>query len=181
MHPMWTGRFMYLAILAPIVVALGGCTAGEAPKRAIAQLDSRAGSTVSGMAIFEPTDGTVTLTLTVTGATPGIHASHLHAEPDCSAPDATSAGGHWNPTNMNHGLPDNPAHHVGDLGNLMVDDLGNGEWVIPKAEWTIGTGDPNSDVIGHALIFHQNPDDGVSQPAGAAGARHACGVTVLDE
>jgi Cu-Zn family superoxide dismutase len=181
MKRMLTGRIMHVAISALIAAALGGCTVGEPPKRAIATLDARAGSTVQGTAIFEPSPDGVTLTLTVSGSTPGIHASHLHAEPDCSAPDAISAGGHWNPLNMNHGLPDNPAHHVGDLGNFEVGADGNGSWTVTKTEWTIGTADPNSDVVGHALIFHQNPDDGVSQPAGAAGARHACGVTVLDE
>jgi superoxide dismutase, Cu-Zn family len=176
MTRMRTG-FMQIAMLA----ALGaGCTVGEPPKRAIAQLDPRAGSTVTGMGIFEPSDGAVTLTLTVSGAAPGTHGSHLHAVPDCSSADANSAGGHWNPISMNHGLPDSTAHHVGDCGNFDVGADGTGTLTITKTEWTIGTGDPNSDVVGHALIFHASPDDGVSQPAGNAGARQACGVTVLE-
>ncbi|HOV70119.1 MAG TPA: superoxide dismutase family protein, partial [Clostridia bacterium] len=32
------------------------------------------------------------------------------------------------------------------------------------------------DIIGKAVIIHQNPDDYVSQPSGSAGKRLACGV-----
>jgi hypothetical protein len=34
-------------------------------------------------------------------------------------------------------------------------------------------------VVGHAVVLHGNPDDLVSQPAGNAGPRIACGVVTL--
>lgn len=169
-----TTRTVPLACLAMAVLA--GCP-GEAPpgKRATAVLESRSGSTVSGVASFAETGMQVALTLTVSGASPGQHAVHLHATGDCSALDATSAMGHWNPDMMDHGLPTATPHHLGDCGNFTVGADGTGKLTITD-DWSIGTGDPN-DIIGHAIIVHASPDDGVTQnPPGNAGARQACGV-----
>jgi superoxide dismutase, Cu-Zn family len=183
MKAMSTGRLIQVAMGAAMLVGLGaGCTVGEAQKKAVAALESRSGSTVTGTGTFVANGGDVTLTLTVSGATPGIHAVHLHAVPDCSSADANSAMGHWNSAMMNHGLPEAPAHHIGDCGNFEVGADGTGTLIITKTEWSIGTGDPATDVIGHALISHAAPDDGVTQqPPGNAGARQACGVTVLQK
>lgn len=176
-------RLVPIATLAATWVALGtGCTVGDLPstKRAIAPMEARSGSTVTGMGRFEIISGKVQLTLTVSGASPGIHGVHLHAVPDCSSADANSAMGHWNPEMMNHGLPTGDMHHLGDCGNFEVKPDGTGTLTIAKQEWTIG-GDPLTDVVGHALIVHASPDDGVTQmPPGNAGARQSCGVTVLE-
>jgi len=79
---------------------------------------------------------------------------HLHAVPDCSAPDAMSAMGHWNPDMMMHGLPTGSMHHLGDCGNFDVGADGKGTLTITKPEWTIGTNDM-TDVGQHALIVNQ--------------------------
>src|SRR5262245_15880547 len=116
-----------LPIAAPVALILS--CAGEAPPpvtRAAAPLASRSGSTVTGMANFAVDGDKVTLSLQVTGATPGTHAVHLHATGDCSAADATSAMGHWNPDTMNHGLPTATPHHLGDCGNFTVNADGTG-------------------------------------------------------
>lgn len=167
--------------LAPVVALylLGGC-AGEVPpgRRATATLESRSGSTVTGVATFEQLGDQVSLVLTVSGATPGTHAAHLHLVPDCSAADATSAMGHWNPEMVNHGLPVAEPHHMGDCGNFTVGGDGKGKLII-NADWSIATGDAN-DVIGHSIVVHASPDDGATQnPPGNAGARVACGVIGL--
>lgn len=178
-------RLVPIAMLAATWVALGAgctaCTVGELPseKRATATLESRSGSTVTGTANFAVVNGKVQLTLQVSGATPGIHGVHLHAVPDCSSLDANSAMGHWNSSMMNHGLPTASPSHIGDCGNFEVAADGTGTLTVAKDEWTIG-GDPNLDVVGHAIIVHASPDDGVTQmPPGNAGARQACGVTML--
>jgi Cu-Zn family superoxide dismutase len=168
--------------IGPLVVAVpfllcAGC-AGEAPpvvKQAVANLESRSMSTMTGKAVFTPDGTKVKLVLTVAGATPGEHAVHLHATGDCSAADATSAMGHFNPDMMNHGLPTASPHHLGDCGNFTVGADGTGKLTF-SADWSIGTGDAN-DINAKAVIVHASPDDGVTQqPPGNAGARVACGV-----
>jgi len=169
-------RIGQLVIVVPFALC-AGC-AGEAPpvvKQAVAKLESRSSSTVTGKAVFTVDGAKVNLVLTVAGATPGEHAAHLHATGDCSAADATSAMGHFNPTMMDHGLPAASPHHLGDLGNFTVAADGTGKLTF-SADWSIGTGDPN-DIVKKAVIVHAAPDDGVTQqPPGNAGARVACGV-----
>jgi superoxide dismutase, Cu-Zn family len=164
-------------VFTPALFLLVGCP-GEAPsggKRATAALESRSGSTATGIASFAEMGTQVKLTLTISGATPGTHAAHLHDKPDCSSADATSAMGHWNPDMMAHGLPTAAPHHLGDCGNFTVEADGKGTLTITN-DWTIGTGDPN-DIMGHSIIVHASPDDGMTQmPPGNAGARVACGV-----
>jgi len=163
-------------IPAVVLVVIVGC-AGEAPtgKRATAPLESRSGSTMTGVVGFSDAGSQVTVTVTVSGATPGTHASHIHVTGDCTAADATSAAGHWNPDMMNHGLPSATPHHLGDLGNFTVGADGTGKLTM-TGDWSIGTGEMN-DVVGHAVVVHASPDDGVTQtPPGNAGARQACGV-----
>jgi superoxide dismutase, Cu-Zn family len=169
-----------LFVTAALTALGAGCTVGQLEeRRAIAPMESRSGSTVTGMAVFATEGNEVKLTLTVSGATAGGHAVHLHAVPDCSSPDANSAMGHWNPRMMDHGLPTGDAHHLGDCGNFDVGADGTGVLTITRP-WSIGTGDFD-DVIGHALIVHAAPDDGMTQtPPGNAGARQACGVVVVE-
>src|ERR1043166_8628017 len=145
--------------IGPLVVAVpfllcAGC-AGEAPpvvKQAVANLESRSMSTMTGKAVLTPDRTKVKLVLTVAGATPGEHAVHLHATGDCSAADATSAMGHFNPTMMDHGLPAASPHHLGDCGNFTVAADGKGTLTF-SADWSMGTGDAN-DIVKKAIIVH---------------------------
>jgi Cu-Zn family superoxide dismutase len=149
--------------------------AASAEPKAHAKLEPRSGSDVKGTAEFVERGGKVTLTLTVSGLTPGEHAFHLHEKGDCSAPDATSAGGHWNPTTEGHGKWGTHPFHRGDVANLVADASGNAKLTFATDLWSIG-GDPSRDVVGHALIIHAKPDDFTTQPTGNAGGRVACGV-----
>ncbi len=151
----------------------------ESSKMAMAQISSASGSTLTGEATFTDNgDGTVTLNLNVQGATPGEHALHLHQNGDCSAPDATSAGGHWNPSMTDHGKREEGAtYHAGDIDNIVVGADSTGTLTMTVKGWSVG-GDENTNVIGRAIIIHAQADDFVSQPAGAAGAREGCGVIV---
>jgi Cu-Zn family superoxide dismutase len=173
-------RTAHLVVVA-VLLTLVGC-AGVAPtgKRAMAELEAKNGSTVTGTAAFSDEGPEVTMTINIKGASPGTHAIHLHVTGDCSAADAASAGAHWNPDMMNHGLPSVAAHHAGDCGNFLVGADGTALYTI-TAPWTIGTGDANTDIVGHAVIIHANLDDGVSTmpTPGNSGARIACGVIKL--
>lgn len=143
---------------------------------AMASISPASGSEVSGSATFtQLEDGRVHMILEVENLSPGEHALHLHVEGDCSAPDATSAGDHWNPTDDDHGKRGDNGYHQGDISNISVGDDGIGRVDMEIEGWTIGDGS-DSDILDKAVIIHADPDDFVSQPSGAAGARIACGV-----
>ena len=101
------------------------------------------------------------------------HAFHIHQYGDCSAPDATSAGGHYNPEGHQHGLPDAQNRHAGDLGNVQADADGKAHYEITVSNVSI-MGHMNP-ILGRGVIVHAKVDDG-GQPVGNAGARIACGV-----
>ncbi len=125
---------------------------------------------------FSQTDeGVVKLVLEVENLTAGTHAVHLHENGDCSAPDATSAGGHWNPTSEDHGKRGENDFHSGDIANLTVGEDGIGNLEMEVEGWSIG-GSEESNIINKAIIIHADPDDFKTQPSGAAGSRIACGV-----
>jgi Cu-Zn family superoxide dismutase len=143
------------------------------PTKAIAVLSSASGSNVKGTVTFTKVAGGVKVVAHVTGLTPGDHGFHIHQFGDCSAPDATSAGGHFNPHNTPHGAPDAEARHAGDFGNLTANADGHAHY--ERLDTLIKLTGPES-IIGHGLIVHADPDDLKSQPTGNAGGRVACGV-----
>lgn len=162
-----------IAILSAGKSSIAGATPGAAAK-ATATLASKSGSTVTGKATFtEKSDG-VEIVVEVAGAKPGLHGVHLHATGDCSAADASSAGGHFNPGNTAHGAPNADPHHAGDFGNINVGANGKGTLRLLAKGLTVASG-PNS-VVGHALVVHADPDDLKTQPSGNSGARVACGA-----
>jgi Cu-Zn family superoxide dismutase len=89
-----------------------------------------------------------------------------------------SAGEHFNPGGTAHGGPDEPAHHAGDLGNVVADERGHAELHIKADAATLAPDAPFS-IAGRAIILHANPDDLDSQPSGDAGGRIGCGVITL--
>jgi Cu-Zn family superoxide dismutase len=88
-----------------------------------------------------------------------------------------SAGGHWNPAGSAHGHLGTGAHHAGDIGNVSAGADGTAVLTMSSSEWELRTGG-SLDLIGHAVIVHTAADDLMSQPAGNAGARVACGTIV---
>jgi len=158
------------------MLALAAC---GAERQAATTLESRSGSSTTGTANFQEDGDPVTLTLVVSGATPGKHGAHIHETGDCGAADASSAGAHWNPTSKSHGLPD-ADHHLGDLGNIEIGQDGKGTLTLSKTAWKIGDGSAN-DVVGKAVVIHAAADDLVTDPAGNSGSRVACGVITRSE
>jgi Cu-Zn family superoxide dismutase len=130
-------------------------------------------SKVSGSVSIAAMGKGVHFTGTVTGLTPGKHGFHVHEKGDCSAPDAASAGGHFNPDQKQHGDASAAEKHAGDLGNIEAGADGSAKINLHMNGLTLGT-EANS-IKGKAIIIHGNPDD-FSQPTGNAGPRVACGV-----
>lgn len=138
-----------------------------------ATLHPTKGNNVTGTVSFAPVEGGVMILAEVHGLTPGKHGFHIHEKGDCSAADASSAGGHFNPFNKPHGAPDDANRHVGDLGNLIAD--ANGDAYYARVDTVIELEGANT-IVGRAVIVHEKEDDFKTQPTGNAGARVACGV-----
>ena len=148
----------------------------EAIQEAYADIRPLPGNQVEGRVVFKVEDGGVRVTAHLKGLKPGEHGFHVHEKGDCSAPDGSSAGGHFNPDNQPHGAPDSPKRHVGDLGNIRADE--DGFAIYDQFDALIQLEGPHS-VVGRSVIVHADRDDYVSQPAGNAGARIGCGVIKL--
>jgi len=165
----------YLLVAASAILA-AGCLTPRTPRavRATAQIEGRAGSTLSGTAMFTQSAGLVRVVVDVEGAPEGIHGVHLHEKGDCSATDFTSAGGHFNPTGAPHGSPEAAQHHAGDFGNMTVGADGHGHLELDTRMLTVTPGDDS--VLGRSIVIHEKADDLTSQPSGNAGSRIGCGV-----
>lgn len=144
-----------------------------------ANLAASSGSLVSGRLALAPMGGGVHLTGTVGGLAPdSVHGIHVHEKGDCSAADASSAGGHFNPAGSAHGRASAAVHHAGDMDNITADANGVANVNIHLVGVTLGGGAAN-DIAGRALVVHAAPDDYTTQPSGNSGARVACGVITL--
>ncbi|MBW8823078.1 MAG: superoxide dismutase family protein [Xanthomonadales bacterium] len=166
------------AILSMVV--LGGCTSNgsiaPASPAAHATLEARSGSLVTGRLQVAATGGGVHVSGQVGGLAPNSdHGFHIHEKGDCSAADASSAGGHFNPGGQPHGRIGASPHHLGDQMNIHADANGNAAVDAHFADVTLGSGQAN-DVMNRALVVHADPDDYTTQPSGNSGKRIACGV-----
>ncbi|MCX6171759.1 MAG: superoxide dismutase family protein [Flavobacterium sp.] len=153
-----------------------GCKSSSSNTSKSLQLtfETKSNSGVTGTATFTQKNNEVTLVAKLAGLKPGEHAMHIHEKADCSAADAASAGGHWNPTFKKHGRWGNTECHKGDIGNFLADAKGNATITFKTDQWCMNCGDETKDIINKGLIVHEKPDDYVTQPTGAAGARVAC-------
>ena len=168
-----------LAALSCLLIMAGCAWLGGKTTSATANLQPTKGNKVSGTVTFTQKGDNVLVAANVSGLTPGSHGFHVHEKGDCSAADAMSAGGHFNPAGKPHGAPDSTEHHGGDLGNLTADKSGNATLSIEVGGITLDQS--TNSIVGKGVIVHANPDDLKSQPAGNAGPRVACGVVRLVE
>lgn len=115
-------------------------------------------------------DGTTNVQANVYGLAPNsVHGFHIHQYGHLTK-DGMGSGGHYNPTNNNHSLPNNPDRHIGDMGNIQADATGKATYLL-NSDIIKLTGEHS--VIGRTVIVHEKEDDGVSQPTGNAGSRFA--------
>lgn len=109
-------------------------------------------------------------------------AIHIHEFGDISE-GCTSLGGHYNPTNKQHGsyLIDIKNSHAGDLINNLKPD-NNGRFYY---EYTDSRLKNLNDILGRSIVIHDGVDDlgqtnhNLSKTTGNAGSRMGCAIIGL--
>lgn len=164
-----------IVVALVFVVDAGFIRAEEAPA-ARAEMRDLDGQKI-GQALLEETPQGVLITMDLANLAPGTRALHIHETGKCEPPFKT-AGGHFNPTGKKHGLKSAAGKHGGDLPNITIGRDGNAKVQLLATDVTLRRGEKRSlfDADGSALVIHAEVDDHKTDPAGAAGARIACGV-----
>ena len=174
--PINGGTIMKQALtLSACALLLSSCaTMAPVGPSATAVVRPASGSQAHGTVKFTQVGTRVRVDAEIAALNAGLHGLHIHDKGDCTAPDATSAGPHFNPAGKKHGAPDAMEHHAGDLGNLKADEYG-------KATLTmmidgVSVGKDGNGIVGRSVVVHADPDDLKTDPAGNSGARIGCGV-----
>lgn len=150
-----------------------GAGAADVAAEATAAMTNSDGNSVGTVALEQGAQGTL-LHARLTNLPPGTLAIHVHETGTCEAPDFTSAGGHYNPTDQAHGFLAEDGYHAGDLPNIHIPESGTLE--VEHFSERLKLDDDLFDEDGAAIVIHADADDYRTNPAGDAGARIACGV-----
>jgi len=143
-----------------------------------AEVQNRDGNAIGTVTVNETASGTPLVIVALTDLPEGAHGIHLHATGDCSADDFTSAGGHI-AGDAQHGVFDAGGPHPGDLPNGIVGE--DGDLNVEVFAPFLDIEEMMMDEDGSAFIVHAGADDYMSQPAGDAGERIACGTFAAAE
>lgn len=165
-------RLTGFTILLTGLALVAATHAASAAEQASAAMMNANGESVGAVTLRETPQGTL-LHAKLENLPAGAHAFHVHAVGVCEPP-FKSAGGHFNPGGAKHGIDSAEGMHAGDMPNIHVPESGALEIEVLNTQLHLDASLFDED--GAAIVIHDGPDDYVTDPAGAAGPRIACGV-----
>jgi Cu-Zn family superoxide dismutase len=167
----------FTALLASTFL-LTSCASVTAPSEqevASAAVRSSSGSPIGTIKIVATAEG-LTLTGDLNGLPPGVHGMHLHMSGACDGPGFTTAGGHLNPQQHQHGTLNPMGSHMGDLPNITVAPDGTASIRAALSGSTQKLKQQLFDADGTSIVIHAGADDYKTDPSGNSGPRIACGI-----
>jgi Cu-Zn family superoxide dismutase len=146
---------------------------------------------VKGHVKFKETKRGLRININAVGLKPGPHGFHIHRSGNL-LDSCTSVCDHFNPTGSVHGGRNSHKRHLGDLGNIVANNLGEvvNQVIYDKHLRLWG----KYGIVGRSVVIHADPDDlgrgGIDDKGhvinkkvhkeslltGNAGKRLACGV-----
>jgi len=169
--------------MAGALSIFGACASmqqiGNAVSKGQVLMYNVSGSLIGTGDIWQDKNGLVHVDIATISLPTGTHGIHFHEVGRCEggATAFSTAGGHYNPMGLEHGLQNPRGPHAGDNPNIVIPAGGVGAVSFTTNRVTLTPGPTTLlDSDGSALVIHANADDQVTNPSGNSGGRIACGV-----
>jgi superoxide dismutase, Cu-Zn family len=166
-----------------LVAVCAACSSTQMRRDSVAQavalIVNANGAPIGTAQLWQGQNGTVNVEIASLALPAGTHGIHFHEVGTCDAGSTafSTAGAHYNPLAMEHGLENPRGPHAGDAPNILTPAGGAGKVEFSTNRVTLTPGTLTLfDSNGSSIVVHASADDQVSQPAGNSGARIACGV-----
>lgn len=179
----WVNAMLKILSMVLSALALFLAATAQAEERTVPIRAIDAGGVGPEIGTVRAEDGPAGLSLTVllSGLSPGPHGFHLHENPDCGPAEkdgqmtaGLAAGGHYDPHKTGKHLGPTGEGHLGDLPLIEI----GADGMVASKEPLVVPRLKVADLNGHSLVIHAGGDSysDQPQPLGGAGGRIACGT-----